>query len=156
MDIRICVGCGNRLSEARPLTALFCSAKCRRENEKRKWRKANPHRSLCSPASAGAASELAVCSDLLAKGYHVFRAVSPSCCCDIAIVVGAKMLRVEVKTACRSAIKPENLTFPKPKNEFDLLALVVLGDRHIEYRPPLDTLGTTATVGQIDVVGAAP
>jgi hypothetical protein len=51
----------------------------------------------------GAISELRVAADLLAKGYEVFRALSPSCSCDLAILQKGKLLRVEVRTGnCQS------------------------------------------------------
>ena len=41
-------------------------------------------------ATIGAISELMVSADLLKKGYEVFRAVSPSCSCDLAILRDTK------------------------------------------------------------------
>ena len=46
----------------------------------------------------GALGELAVCADLLSRGYEVFRAVSPSCSVDVIAQKNGKISRVEVKT----------------------------------------------------------
>ena len=41
------------------------------------------HKLPLSTATVGAISELVVCVDLAKKGYEVFRAISPSCSCDL-------------------------------------------------------------------------
>lgn len=46
----------------------------------------------------GTVAELRVSADLIKLGYHVFRALSPSCPCDLVIVRGVEVLRVEVRT----------------------------------------------------------
>ena len=40
-------------------------------------------RKQVSPATRGAIAELRVATDLLARGYHVFRSVSPASPCDL-------------------------------------------------------------------------
>ncbi len=61
--------------------------------------------------STGAISEMAVCADLLKKGYAVFRAVSSSCFCDVMAVKGDENLRLEVRTGYKAL--DGHLTFPK-------------------------------------------
>ena len=51
--------------------------------------------------TTGAIGELRVCVDLLKRGYNVFRAVSPSCPCDLMVCSGEQMWRVEVRTGNR-------------------------------------------------------
>ena len=58
-----------------------------------------------SASTVGAISELAVCSDLLSKGYDVFRSVSPAAPCDLIAHKEGKLIRVEVKTNAR---KPDS------------------------------------------------
>lgn len=51
-----------------------------------------------SRANMGTLSELVISADLLARGYHVFRAVSPACPFDLVIYKNGRLQRVEVKT----------------------------------------------------------
>jgi hypothetical protein len=85
----------------------------------------------------GAIGELRTSADLLAKGYHVFRAVSPTCPCDLIALKGGKCLRLQVRTARK--LKSGKLTYPtgqKDAGRQDYYA-AVLPDR-IEYFPPLE------------------
>lgn len=48
----------------------------------------------------GAVGELLACVDLARKGFHVFRAVAPSCPCDLlAMAPDGQCWRIEVRTA---------------------------------------------------------
>jgi hypothetical protein len=58
-----------------------------------------------SASTIGAISELAVCADLLSKGYDVFRSVSPGAQCDLIAQKDGNLIRVEVKTNAR---KPDS------------------------------------------------
>jgi Holliday junction resolvase-like predicted endonuclease len=49
-------------------------------------------------SSVGAIGELRVSTDLLGKGFEVFRSISPAASCDLIAMKQGKMLRVEVKT----------------------------------------------------------
>ncbi len=51
--------------------------------------------------SIGSIGELLVAADLLKRGYEVFRSVSPSTSCDLAILKSGKLIRVEVRTGYR-------------------------------------------------------
>lgn len=89
-------------------------------------------------STTGAVSELTVACDLLKRGYEVFRAVSPSCSCDLAILKDNKLVRVEVRTAQRNQVTG-NVLYPNPdRNRFDVLALVLLADNEIIYIPELN------------------
>ena len=116
---------------------IFCSAICRRQHEKQQYAKANPSSHLTT-TTVGTLSELKVSIDLLQKGYEVFRAVSSSCSCDLALLKDGKLLRVEVTTGHFS---PRNRIpyFPLRKQnngKFDILAIVTLGE--IVYKPSLE------------------
>jgi hypothetical protein len=88
----------------------------------------------------GAVQELLVSADLLARGIHVFRAVSPSCPCDLIAMHRARLLRIEVRTGYRGA--RGQVVFSSSSRDldaagaskFDVIA-VVLPDRSIVYRP---------------------
>lgn len=83
----------------------------------------------------GTINELLVASDLLKKGYEVFRAECPACSCDLIILNNLKPYRVEVKTGCRVGgeinISRSKLNLAK----FDILAIVF--DGVIRYEPEL-------------------
>ena len=67
----------------------------------------------CSVPSGtkGAAAELRVAADLMMRGYHVFRALSPACPCDlIAYRDGEPPIRIEVKSG-------PNIAFGSDKND---------------------------------------
>lgn len=75
-----------------------------------------------------------VCSDLMFRGYSVFRSMSPTCKCDLIAMKDSRLIRVEVKTGVtnlRGDVKPGG--YLKPEN-FDSLA-IVLGSK-ITYRSP--------------------
>ena len=82
--------------------------------------------------TVGAIHELAVSADLLRRGYAVFRALSPSCSCDLVIMKNGVLQRVEVTSGRHTKTKIEWL--PKDPAKFDLLA-VVTRDGQIHYTP---------------------
>jgi len=51
-----------------------------------------------SKPDKGAASELIASAYLLSRGFAVFRSVSPTCPCDLIVMIGDSLLRVEVKS----------------------------------------------------------
>ena len=89
-----CIECHEELPSNR---LKYCSEKCKRIHLKQVYIENNPFMGK-SPATTGAISELRVSVDLLAKGYDVFRALSPSCTCDLAIIKDGKLFRIEVRT----------------------------------------------------------
>lgn len=119
--------------------ALTCSRNCAKKRRDDKYNSTNPSRRGISCGTVGAISELRVATDLMSNGFHVFRALSPSCPCDLAIVKGSKLVRVEVTSGTltiygkktQSALKLRRLGI-----HFELLAHVYR-DGTIEYIPPL-------------------
>lgn len=97
---RLCKGCSKAFYPTHP-RMKYCSPSCGNSY----WNEHNGVKSRypgLPTATVGAIGEMQVCADLLAKGYEVFRAVSASCSCDIAILKNDKMLRVEARTGYRS------------------------------------------------------
>lgn len=103
-----CIQCGNLLPPLKTnkdgseykyhtLKRKYCSSICRLAFEKQKYRAFNPFRGTTRPTT-GAISELRVSVDLLSRGYNVFRALSPACPCDLAVLKNNKLLRIEVRT----------------------------------------------------------
>lgn len=74
-----------------------------------------------------------VAADLLAKGYEVFRAVSPSCSCDLAILRDGKLTRVEVRTGYRNGHTGAMVYARKHRAE---IVAVAIGNE-IVYEPEL-------------------
>lgn len=76
--------------------------------------------------TAGAMCELLVACDLLKRGYHVFRAVSPSCPCDLLVMREGLSARVEVRKVTRRIDGgfPTGVGNTKERSRFDVLARV--------------------------------
>lgn len=88
--------------------------------------------------SRGAAAELLVAVDLLDRGLHVFRAEAPNTPCDLIVLMGARALKVEVKsTSMRVNGKPSIPSTGLKGKSFDILALVIPG-RGVEYAPRIE------------------
>lgn len=85
--------------------------------------------------TVGAIAEMEVATDLLSKGYAVFRALSPSCFCDLIGVKDNKILRFEVRTGYRS--NTGRLAFPRNMHgEIDYFSVVERNTRKVFF---LDT-----------------
>jgi len=130
---RNCVYCGKAL----PLNRWrYCNDTCKSSYLSVRYREQNPF-SGQSTSTTGAISELRVAVDLMSKGYNVFRALSPSCPCDLAILKDGQLLKIEVRTTYRTAsgkIYRSVMGRDNPLN-IDHYAWV-LSDK-IVYEPPL-------------------
>lgn len=125
-----CDICG-KLYKARVPFQKYCCLGCRYQARNDGYTK---HCSGLSPGTVGALSELKVATDLLEKGYEVFRSLSPACSCDLAVLKDGKLLRVEVTTGNLVGGK---LYSPKTKGQeayFDILAIVNGFNNEITYR----------------------
>lgn len=102
---------------------------------KEKYYMNNP--SSCLPTgTTGAIHEFKVAIDLMEKGYEVFRALSPACSCDLAILKNGKLLKIEVKTTYR--LRSGKIVYPKIKNpKYDILVLVIRPNEII-YLPEVE------------------
>jgi hypothetical protein len=127
-----CVQCGaSFIGDGR--RRRFCSAACRNTNYLNTYVKGNP-KTVMASATVGAVSELIVCADLLKRGKAVFRAVSASCSCDLAILDNSGLKRVEVTTGHLSPTG--KLMHPsKAKEKYDILAVVTMPSGSITYTP---------------------
>jgi len=133
---KVCVICGKELGKGKQ---KYCSYECERSATKARFQAYNStlFRGKTT-ATTGAISELRVAIDLLAKGYDVFRALSPSCPCDLAILRDSKLLRVEVRTSFISISGKPYRTKKKgdDANNIDVYAWV-LPDK-VTYEPELE------------------
>lgn len=128
-----CKGCVLEVSQKRLRRhAVFCSNKCRNVAYKNEWRMRNATAHKMSRSTVGAMAEILVSLDLMKRGFHVFRALSPNASCDLAIVNDRQFLRVEVKTSYRT--RSGTIYSPQVKaGTHDILALV-LDRKEVVYR----------------------
>ncbi len=130
---KLCVHCKGKFITRKSMQ-LVCSNKCRRDRARAQWTDGR-QASNCklSTGTVGAISELRVSVDLLQKGFEVFRALSQSCSCDLAVLKDGKLLRIEVRTAYRSMAGKTLIS--NKKHRADHLAMA-FGDS-IVYEPAL-------------------
>lgn len=110
----LCTNCNGDIPAGSRPWAKTCSKKCSRERAFKVYREMNPPTGLAT-ATVGAIAELAVAADLMGRGYEVFRALSPSCSCDLALNIDGRLIRVEVRTGYLT--KGGRLTYPRPKSD---------------------------------------
>ena len=100
-----CLRCGKDF-EPLSVKQVFCSENCRElywhnRRKSAKWIKDNH----LSAGTVGAIAELMVSVALMRKGFEVFRALSPSCSCDLLATKEGKAYKVEVRTGYYLAAK---------------------------------------------------
>jgi hypothetical protein len=145
----ICEHCGKTFTN--PVRrARFCTTLCNRKARfKKNYIPSEYEKAGIGRSNVGAANELKVAADLMLHGYDVFRALSPQCPCDLAILKAGALLRVEVRTGQKSQGKNKPF-WPKKKHlkNSDIWA-VVLPDEII-YDPPIiaSKLGSSVRVSR--------
>ena len=87
-------------------------------------------------STRGAISELTVSANLMARGYEVFRALSPSASCDLIALKDGEVLRVEVRTG--TYYEPTGSIGVSRRGDYDLLAIVV-AEIGVLFEPELPT-----------------
>jgi hypothetical protein len=119
----VCINCGGFIIEPKT-NKVYCSDACGAEYRNNNFYTANQRLPIkIKSATTGAAHELVVCVDLMKRGWHVFRAQSPSCPCDLIAMNDNQLLRIEVTTG---TIVKHGIAFPKKKDSyiFDFIAVV--------------------------------
>lgn len=103
----------------------------------------NEIRDRVSPHLVGASSEMAVCADLLRRGWPTYRACSPIAAAAVVVEIAGQLRRIEVRTAQRQG---KSLRYAMPKNDvfYDILALVD-GEGLITYKPSIEGATASAT-----------
>jgi hypothetical protein len=138
--MKFCKNCGKKFSGKRK-DAVFCSGRCRGIDYQIGYIQQGFGSQVASArvscGTKGAIGELRVCVDLLGQGYEVFRAVSPSCSCDLIATKQGKSLSIEVRT--RGLNKNGTYHYAKHGVRAETVA-IVLPDK-IVYTPPLDQYG---------------
>lgn len=135
-----CGRCDGPIDEKRlRRRAKFCSEACSKAYHRERYASANEAlRVKIPPGTVGALAELVVAVDLMERGLEVFHAMSPSSSCDLAVLDGAVLRRVEVRTGHRTATG--RLVFfrnPRDDGRHDLFAVVLHTEpREILYLDP--------------------
>ena len=128
---RRCLRCGKyietRLAFGGSSGRKYCSLKCKKAAARARWVQQGGQRDFypnLSRVTVGAINELRVATDLLRKGYEVFRALTPNSPCDLAILKKSKLLRIEVRTGY---IVPGGRVVTSRKHHADVLAIALPG-----------------------------
>lgn len=136
-----CETCGKSISVGRLIRSPHtktCSHECSQQRGHVLYLQQNRRSDVrLTPGTVGAIGELRVAIDLLQKGHAVFRALSSSCPCDLAVLHNNKLITVEVKTA--SITRSGKLTCPNSKKQVHDVLAAVLPDQ-IVYIPDLSTV----------------
>ena len=131
-QVRRCDNCGAPIPLGSSPRRRYCSRVCKNAAN---YNRADRTMIGAPTATVGAAHELLVCVDLMRRGYHVFRAVSPSSPCDLVVFRGdEKPLRIEVRTAARSVGGKIYIPADKGTERYDVKAWV-FHDGDIMYVP---------------------
>lgn len=102
-------------------------------------------------SAKGAWAEALVIADLLARGFEVYTAVSPSADCDLVALVDGICLRVEVRFARVNS--SGGLSIAPREGQWDVLA-VVTGDGTVLYDSPLAGFPATCTRHGVTLISA--
>ena len=130
-----CKNCGKEITgkNSGDPRRKFCSRQCCNVYTNKKIQKLNSRNTNIPTSTVGAISELRVAVDLLDKGYEVFRALSSSCSCDLAVLKNGKLLRIEVRTAY--LMPSGNIVCALNRIKADILAKVL--KNKIIYKPEI-------------------
>lgn len=85
----------------------------------------------------GALAELLVTTDLLRRGYDVFRAVNPNASCDLIAVAGDDTIKIEVRASRRRASGVAPLPYERKDFGRQHILAVVIADEPIRYLAPV-------------------
>jgi len=83
------------------------------------------------PGTVGAISEIIVATDLMKKGFDVYRAMSPHAFADIIVLKDGVMIQIEVRTGIK--LKNNKIAYPKLNIHNKSVAVVVYPDNGIYY-----------------------
>jgi hypothetical protein len=129
---QVCPQC-QKVFLTRRSNKIYCSKSCK---NKKMYVARSAYPDLPT-GTVGAISELAVSCDLLRRGFEVFRALSSSCSCDLAILwKGTHLRRVEVRTGYENPSTGKQSTCRTGIERCDIFAIVYPSG--IVYEPPLD------------------
>jgi hypothetical protein len=137
---KICPVCGNSFLTRRTGQKI-CSPECRKREQIKYKRSAYGENYKLSASTKGALSEMIVCSDLLKRGYYVFRSITPNSPYDVVAEKNGRTYRVEITTGRRGI--SGSLWYNKHndrRDRFDVVAVWSPLENEITYTPELDEL----------------
>lgn len=135
MILKLCKYCDKPIVN-RKADAVYCGNICRGQAYNG-LKGIDPKLHAFSSSVIGAISETLCCYDLLQQGFHVFKAVSPACPCDLIAMKGDQVYRVEVTTARRTVDGKMYHNKRHDKHKYDILACVLLDERAVYYETDL-------------------
>ena len=140
MVTKKCLKCGKEFipHPTKQKQQKYCSKFCQRKNTAEKQRGTSFYGiyniKKIPTGTVGTIAELMVSVDLMKKGYEVFRALSPSCSCDILILKNNKVIKIEVRTGYEGE---KTFSYPKNNIKAEQVAVVLHRSNKIIYIPPL-------------------
>lgn len=136
MHTKICDGCNKEFFTTYS-KKLTCSDLCKSKRKRKLENRPEYSRNVCN-GTIGAMSEMLASIDLFSKGFVVFRALSPSCFCDLIAIKENIIYKVEVRTGFRNK-STNKLQFPKTISpQANIFAVFNRTDNKIVY---LESLG---------------
>ena len=127
MDI-VCIICGDKFTK-RAHNQIYCTEKCTP-----KIQHSNLRTMGISTGTVGAIAELRISSDLMAKGFEVYRALSPASSCDVLAMKKDKIFTFEVRTGHKRNGK---IYYPAKPMKAERFAVFVHQTNEILYEPRL-------------------
>ncbi len=131
-----CIECRKEFQASWPHQRT-CTRECRHAfNQKNAWVTSGLKKLGVSSGTVGAISELRVAVDLMMRGYDVFRALSPACSCDLAMIKDGRLIRIEVRTGYLAM--SGNVITSKRTHRADYLAIALPSGIVYEPELPID------------------
>ncbi len=121
-DLKFCKYCGSPIIGRSP-NAEYCCEDCGLKGTLEIGRKLNPGRGRFSPGVAGGINESRVNTDLLMKGYAMFRSTCQCAPCDFIAMKDGRIYRVEVTAGSYGANGKVYCGMHDPDN-YDIIAAV--------------------------------
>jgi len=131
----LCKNCGEniKIRHQSDERKEFCNSRCKSLFHRKQKVKTMPPKPSHSNVTTGAISELIVSADLLKRGLSVFRALSPSCTCDLIVLQRDQAIKIEVTTG---TLTKHGFNYPpKDRSKSDVVAVVMKSDGSIRYLP---------------------
>jgi len=132
---KVCLICTNSFKHSQP-QALVCSKKCRDARDDQLYGRLC-NQKILPTGTTGAISEMAICADLMYKGYAVFRATSPSCFADVVAIKGVDVFKIECRTGHKrtsdNKIMFSKIINCKNNNSINLFAVYIPNISKVHY-----------------------
>jgi len=130
--IKVCVVCGKEYPASKTYQK-YCGKSCARSNHSKHSLTSvvKSEGVRLSTGTIGAITELVVSADLMKKGYEVFRALSPSCSCDVLALKDGLITKFEIRTGTYTV--NNILSYGKANVRADKIAVATYSDNAVHY-----------------------